>query len=185
MTPRGVLPYILAVALLLAFAAPAVAAPVSSALRYDGLYCAPPDSGAREYLRFYPDGVVVTVASTGTPRQVSRWLRKNYSWLGGTGTYTLRSDRLRMRTEAHGGVVVKYSGRARRDVMTLATQSNNGYRAMVTFRFLPLSLPRDTPNQAMQLTASKSDVYASSACRRTSMLRLMRRGLAAADLVAR
>ena len=41
------------------------------------------------------------------------------------------------------------------------------------------------PNQAMQLTASKSVVYASGVCRRASMLRFMHRGLAAADLVAR
>ena len=37
----------------------------------------------------------------------------------------------------------------------------------------------------MQLTASKPDVYAWSVCRRPSMLRFMRRGLAAADLLAR
>ena len=40
-------------------------------------------------------------------------------------------------------------------------------------------------NQAMQLTARKPDVYASCVCRRASMLRLMRSGLAAADLVSR
>ena len=40
-------------------------------------------------------------------------------------------------------------------------------------------------NQAMQLTASKPDVYAGSVCRRDRMLRGMHRGLAAADLVAR
>ena len=42
-----------------------------------------------------------------------------------------------------------------------------------------------TSNQAMQLTASKPDVYASRASRRASMLRSMHRGLAAADLVSR
>ena len=40
-------------------------------------------------------------------------------------------------------------------------------------------------NQAMQLTASKPDVYAWSVCRRERMLRGMHRGLAAADLVSR
>ena len=40
-------------------------------------------------------------------------------------------------------------------------------------------------NQAMQLTASKPAVYASSVCRRERMLRGMHRGLAAADLVSR
>ena len=42
-----------------------------------------------------------------------------------------------------------------------------------------------TSNQAMQLTASKPDVHASSVCRRERMLRGMRSGLAAADLLAR
>ena len=42
-----------------------------------------------------------------------------------------------------------------------------------------------TPNQAMQLTASKPAVYAWSVCRRERMLRFMHRGLAAADLVSR
>ena len=42
-----------------------------------------------------------------------------------------------------------------------------------------------TSNQAMQLTASKLVVYASSVCRRARMLRGMHRGLAAADLVSR
>ena len=46
-------------------------------------------------------------------------------------------------------------------------------------------LPRATPNQAMQLTASKLAIYAGGVCRRASMLRGMRRGLAAADLVSR
>ena len=40
-------------------------------------------------------------------------------------------------------------------------------------------------NQAMQLTASKPAVYASGVCRRASMLRIMHRGLAVADLVSR
>jgi hypothetical protein len=43
----------------------------------------------------------------------------------------------------------------------------------------------DASNQAMQLTASKPAVYASSVCRRERMLRGMHRGLAAADLVSR
>ena len=45
------------------------------------------------------------------------------------------------------------------------------------------AVPR--PNQAMQLTASKPDVYAGRVCRRERILRGMRRGLAAADLVSR
>ena len=45
--------------------------------------------------------------------------------------------------------------------------------------------PTNASNQAMQLTASKPDLYAWSVCRRERMLRFMHRGLAAADLVSR
>jgi peptidoglycan/LPS O-acetylase OafA/YrhL len=44
---------------------------------------------------------------------------------------------------------------------------------------------RTPPNQAMQLTASKPAIYASSVCRQCGMLRSMHGGLAAADLVSR
>jgi hypothetical protein len=43
----------------------------------------------------------------------------------------------------------------------------------------------NTPNPAMQLTASKPDVYAFSVCRRAFMLHAMHRALAAAHLVSR
>ncbi len=42
-----------------------------------------------------------------------------------------------------------------------------------------------TPNQAMQLTASKLAIYVLRLCHRTSLLRGSRSGLAAADLVSR
>jgi hypothetical protein len=49
-----------------------------------------------------------------------------------------------------------------------------------------MSVPHaKTPNQAMQLTASKPAIYVSSVCRRAGMLRGMHVGLAAADLVSR
>ena len=41
------------------------------------------------------------------------------------------------------------------------------------------------PNQAMQLTASKFDVYASMSAVASVCMRGMHRGLAAADLVSR
>ena len=44
---------------------------------------------------------------------------------------------------------------------------------------------RQPSNQAMQLTASKPAVYAWSVCRRERIVRGMRRGLAAADLLSR
>ncbi len=54
-----------------------------------------------------------------------------------------------------------------------------------TSRESHIRVERRRSNQAMQLTASKLAMYASSVCRRERTLRAMHRGLAAADLVSR
>ena len=56
--------------------------------------------------------------------------------------------------------------------------------AVSIYRRVHCELP-NASNRAMQLTASKPDVYAWSVCRRKRMLRRMHRRLAAADLVSR
>jgi len=48
-----------------------------------------------------------------------------------------------------------------------------------------MSKEPETPNHAMQLTASKLAIYAGGVCHRERMLRGMHSGLAAADLVSR
>jgi len=46
--------------------------------RCDGLYVAQwADQGSYSYLRFYPDGWVTQVSSTGTPEQVARWIDRD------------------------------------------------------------------------------------------------------------
>jgi hypothetical protein len=44
-------------------------------MRFDGLYIAPGE-GYTAYLRFYPDGEVISCSSTGTPEEVSRWFAR-------------------------------------------------------------------------------------------------------------
>ena len=175
---------------LCAFAATActqvVAAQHQSSLRFDGMYYARSGSDTYEYFRFYPDGHVVHADSVGTPRQVSRWLRKWYSWLGGTGKYTVREERVRIQVEYHGGAVGWFDGTASGESLEL-TQHNNKtrFRAKRTYRFLRISLPRETPNQAMQRTASKpaSDVW--RVCHPRVGYVASCSGLAVADLVSR
>jgi hypothetical protein len=53
------------------------------------------------------------------------------------------------------------------------------------FSLLARFVDAQSPNYAMQLTASKPAIYALSVCHRERMLRGMHRGLAAADLVSR
>ena len=59
----------------------------SSTLRFDGVYRAPvqppprwPVKPTKElflYFRFYPDGSVVSLLSTGTPMEVAKFIRRN------------------------------------------------------------------------------------------------------------
>ena len=60
-------------------------------LRPDGLYQAAGD-GSSSFLRFYADGVVLTVGSTGTPTQVWKWLTVEKST--DAGKWTLTGDQL-------------------------------------------------------------------------------------------
>jgi hypothetical protein len=48
-----------------------------SVLRFDGVYVSVREESS-SYLRFYADGDVVTVSSTGTPQEVARWLDRTH-----------------------------------------------------------------------------------------------------------
>ena len=73
----------------------------SSTIRFDGVYGAPIQSPAswhvkKElflYFRFYPDGSVVSLLSTGRPIDVAKFIRRNLE-MSGNGTYSISGDRL-------------------------------------------------------------------------------------------
>ena len=50
--------------------------------RIDGLYQSQPIDDSWEYLRFYSDGTVIEVGSTGTPAEISGWFQKPYEQSG-------------------------------------------------------------------------------------------------------
>ena len=76
--------------------------------------------------------------------------------------------------------------RFRRVLATLPQETRElAFGQMTAARRIRDFVARKRPNQAMQLTASKPDVYAFRVCHRNRMLRGMRIGLAAADLVSR
>ncbi len=59
-------------------------------LRFDGLYeCRYEDYSS--YLRFFADGLVAEVSSTGTPEEVCRWLDRNWER---QGNYRVSSGRI-------------------------------------------------------------------------------------------
>lgn len=75
-------------------------------LLYDGFYqYAYPD--CTSYLRFFPDGKVVSATSTGTPEQVARWLDHEYEE---NGVYTIEDGVLKFTITSSNGQV-SYTGK--------------------------------------------------------------------------
>ena len=69
------------------------------------------------YFRFYPDGSVVSLLSTGTPIDVAKVIRRNLE-LSGNGIYSISGDRLDVRVTAQHGSLF-YSGKIHGDVLAL------------------------------------------------------------------
>jgi hypothetical protein len=108
------------------FACFAFANPIySSTIRFDGVYRGPflpPASWHVKkdlwlYFRFYPNGSVVSLLSTGTPTEVAKFIRPNLE-LSGNGTYSVTGDRVDIRvTTRHDSTI--YSGKIHGDVLAL------------------------------------------------------------------
>lgn len=67
-------------------------------IRFDGVYRTKPPSGepgypSWRYLRFYPDGTVISCLSTGRPRDLPRWFGREHK-LVSKGDYVLSGDNL-------------------------------------------------------------------------------------------
>ena len=120
-----------------------VSATQVSSVRYDGLYCTRSHEGYNHYVRFYPDGAVVYAVSTGTPKDVARWLRKHFSYFGGDGSYTVKGNRIQMRTAERDGNV-NYSGTVGRERLQLTSYSDATKRGeTLQFKFIPIHLVAD------------------------------------------
>jgi hypothetical protein len=80
------------------------------------------DDGVRfyRYLRFYPDGTVIGVTSSGTPTDLKRWFNKPYE---STGTYSFVGSRIKFSLTSPSGTV-DYDGRIVRQVLTLHVHSH-------------------------------------------------------------
>jgi len=71
----------------------------SVSVRYDGLYFNHFDDGTLggEYLRFYPDGTVVSVLSVGAPQKVALWLTREHP-NAAKGTYKIQGTKITFST---------------------------------------------------------------------------------------
>jgi hypothetical protein len=113
----------------------------SSTIRFDGVYGAPIQTPAgwrvkKElflYFRFYPDGSVVSLLSTGTPMEVAKFIRRNLEE-SGNGTYSVNGDRLHFRlTTPHGSTI--YSGKFHGDALALRSY---GSISIPLYQFTPV-----------------------------------------------
>jgi hypothetical protein len=123
-------------------------------VQYDGLYvsCVASESGGDKYysyIRFYEDGLVLDVVSSGTPRQVIKWLHRdahNQS-KGFFATYkdALFKEKIHFATTSQQGVVV-YMGEITGDQLKLHSYSHiNGYTASQEYKFKALRIPSPKP----------------------------------------
>jgi hypothetical protein len=113
-------------------------------VRYDGLYCGdnPAESALTTYyLRFYPDGAVVAVSSTGRPQDVARWLSREDP-RACHGQYHITDRAIRFTTR--GWLCAEdYSGSVSPSELVLRSQSRqNGYEVTLPYKFVPTGFAR-------------------------------------------
>ena len=113
------------------------------ALKFDGLYCGNVDEGfvppVTSYLRFYPGGIVVSVAARETPGEAAKWIRRDDA-SSSQGHYTIAGDGLTFSvTNANGSV--DYSGTIDGNRLILSWDARNGKKGKEVYTFfrLPLS----------------------------------------------
>jgi len=120
----------------------AAVAAARGGVRYDGFY-AKPASAARftEFLRFYPDGTVVTTTTSGSAGQITSWFHKDHPDRS-KGSYDIDGDRIAFATTASYGTI-EYAGTIRDDgtELHLHTHSRiNGHQSDGVWRFIPVKL---------------------------------------------
>jgi hypothetical protein len=147
------------VACLLALAAPSAAqtdrpagAEGEPRLRYDGVYqsghserAAPASEfGPWSYLRFYPNGTVVSVATSGRPEDLG-WLKisdESYH----SGTVELQGSALSFSIRQGNEPAIDYTGSVVGDRLYLHVHSHiNEYQGDEVYLFVPTAAPASAP----------------------------------------
>jgi hypothetical protein len=106
-------------------------------VRVDGIYRSRQISGQGltywYYLRFYPDGTVIKVSSSGHPHEVIRWFDKRYPDLP-VGRYTISGPAISFSASSKQGQV-DYVGEISADSLILKSYSHiNGRRTVEEYR---------------------------------------------------
>jgi len=123
-------------------------------LKYDGVYMSgkedSDDESYRTYLRFYPDGDVIAVGSTGQPEDIRKWFSKESPVLS-RGKVTVKGKRIFFSAVSAEGAV-DYTGEADRDHLHLDCLSHiNQYRGRDVYVFVKWQAEQIAPVDAEKL----------------------------------
>jgi len=122
--------------------------PLDATLKYDGVYMSSKEDSDDEsswtYLRFYPDGDVIAVGSTGQPEDIRKWFSKEHTDLS-RGKVTVKGKRIFFSTVSAQGAV-DYTGEVDRDHLHLDCLSHiNQYRGRDVYVFVKWRAERIAP----------------------------------------
>lgn len=85
------------------------------------------------YLRFFADGLVIAVSSTGNPKEVARWFNRNNSEIS-RGAYRLVGGAIKFAATSSEGTV-EYDGEVSQHNLILRSHSYiNGHRGVAEYR---------------------------------------------------
>ena len=98
---------------------------ITHSVRHDGVYYCK-ESDYTSYIRFYDDGIVITVSSTGAIAQIKRWFNKDNDNIS-IGKFNIISDKISFSSTNSDGTV-DYNGQILNDKLLLNIYSHiNGY----------------------------------------------------------
>lgn len=124
----------------LAGAAPSFSQSVNADLKYDGVYMSEEKVASdmttryRSYIRFYPEGDVIVVSSTGRPEDLKKWFSKDHATVS-KGKFTIQGNRISFSAVSSKGTV-DYSGEIEGDQIRLNYYSHmNQRRDSTTYNF--------------------------------------------------
>lgn len=108
-------------------------------VRVDGLYQIKRSEGYSQYLRFYADGSVIRVSSTGSAENVAKWFTKEWAVkeYAAEGRYTISGSQISFESKNRIGTIV-FEGVIQGDRLVLNSHSHiNDYRGVGEFEFFP------------------------------------------------
>jgi hypothetical protein len=110
-------------------------------LRFDGIYQSEKQEDYYQYLRFYDDGTVIAVSSTGTPEQVAKWFTRKHDV--SRGTYIITGRRIVFTATSESGAV-DYDGRIKTEQMEFRTYSHiNQHQGTEKFSFVKVEVGQE------------------------------------------